>query len=397
MTVEVLHLSDTHLGYRQYRSDLRRQDFTDAFEEAVEVAVERDVDAVVHTGDLFDSRDPSLTDLTDCIDVLRTLRHEGIPFYGIVGNHERKIDRQWLDLLERTGVAERLGKEPIVIGDEVAVYGIDSVSRVSWDSADLEIQETDDDLYRLVCMHQLLHPPVPEKLSDHDTDEVIERLGIEIDALALGDYHEAVNATVEGVEVWYAGSTERVSAGETQPRRVHLLSFDDGGMTRKRIEIDARDLVELPVEVGADTTVSDVRDEFERRDVEDKTVVPVLRGRRGNITANDVHKVAVEEGAAVCNVRDERESRNFDVESGEEFEDVRDIDEMISRRVSESDLSEIAVEIDDEIRNGDLPKSRTDDVVEERVRQRRDEVFSEDDDDTDDLEKEDRDGTEVET
>ncbi|MDY6776052.1 MAG: DNA repair exonuclease [Halobacteria archaeon] len=377
MTVDILHLSDTHLGYRQYRSDLRRQDFTDAFEEAVEVAVERDVDAVVHTGDLFDSRDPSLTDLTDCIDVLRTLRQEGIPFYGIVGNHERKIDRQWLDLLERTGVAERLSKNPVVLGDEVAVYGIDSVSRVSWDSADLEIQETDDDLYRLVCMHQLLHPPVPEILSDHDTRDVIERLGVEIDGLALGDYHEAVSATVGDVEVWYAGSTERVSSGETQPRRVHLLSFDGGEMKRRRIEIDARELLEFTVDVEKQTTVSDVRDEFERRDIEDKTVVPVLTGSRGNITANDVHKVAVEEGAAVCNVRDERDTHGFEVDAETEFGDVRDIDEMISQRVSESDLSEIAVEIDDEIRNGDLPKSRTDDVVEERLRQRQDEVFSE--------------------
>ncbi|MDL0138757.1 metallophosphoesterase, partial [Halobacterium salinarum] len=51
--VRLLHTSDTHLGYRQYHLDERRQDFADAFAEVVSAGIQHDVDAVVHAGDLF--------------------------------------------------------------------------------------------------------------------------------------------------------------------------------------------------------------------------------------------------------------------------------------------------------------------------------------------------------
>ena len=90
MTIRLLHISDTHLGNRQYGSDIRREDFADAFRQAIEIAIDEEVDAVIHTGDLFDTRDPRLPDLNQCIDILQQLQSTDVPFYGIVGNHERK-------------------------------------------------------------------------------------------------------------------------------------------------------------------------------------------------------------------------------------------------------------------------------------------------------------------
>jgi DNA repair exonuclease SbcCD nuclease subunit len=48
----ILHTADTHLGYRQYHSEVRRQDFFKAFEVVIRDAVDMQVDAVVHAGDL---------------------------------------------------------------------------------------------------------------------------------------------------------------------------------------------------------------------------------------------------------------------------------------------------------------------------------------------------------
>ncbi|MDD4248839.1 MAG: metallophosphoesterase, partial [Methanosarcina sp.] len=56
----ILHTADTHLGYRQYHNEVRRQDFFKAFEVVIQDAVDMQVDAVVHAGDLFDSRNPTL-------------------------------------------------------------------------------------------------------------------------------------------------------------------------------------------------------------------------------------------------------------------------------------------------------------------------------------------------
>jgi DNA repair exonuclease SbcCD nuclease subunit len=56
----IFHTADTHLGYRQYHSEVRRQDFFKAFEVVIQDAFDMQVDAVVHVGDLFDSRNPKL-------------------------------------------------------------------------------------------------------------------------------------------------------------------------------------------------------------------------------------------------------------------------------------------------------------------------------------------------
>lgn len=47
----VAHISDIYLGNRQYGSDVRREDFIDVFNAAVEATI--DADAIIHTGDLF--------------------------------------------------------------------------------------------------------------------------------------------------------------------------------------------------------------------------------------------------------------------------------------------------------------------------------------------------------
>ncbi len=83
-----------------------------------------------------------------CIDILRTAADEGIPFYGIVGNHDRKIDDQWLDLIEQT-TAARLDTSPTMVNDDVALYGIDAVPTPA-ESAGFE-PPPNEDAYRLPC------------------------------------------------------------------------------------------------------------------------------------------------------------------------------------------------------------------------------------------------------
>jgi len=129
--VKILHTGDTHLGFRQYNSEVRRRDFFDAFERVVADAVENEMDAVVHAGDLFDNRNPTIEDLLETISALTTLKKADIPFFGIVGNHESKQNTQWLDIFETMGLAKRLRSRPIVVENDnirVCLYGIDNLS-----------------------------------------------------------------------------------------------------------------------------------------------------------------------------------------------------------------------------------------------------------------------------
>ena len=241
--IRILHTADTHLGYRQYHNEVRRQDFFKAFETVIKDAVDMQVDAVVHAGDLFDSRNPTLEDLLETMNVLSRLKAANIPFFGIVGNHESKQSTQWLDLFEEMGLAARLGKKPQVVGD-VAIYGIDSVpkSRIPlYDYSGFEIPESlSENCRRLLVMHQIVQP-LP--FADWDCAEVLGNLPFKVDAILLGDYHEYEKKKEGEAWITYSGSTERNSASEKEPRSYSIITLSGEGLEISRRTIPTRDFI----------------------------------------------------------------------------------------------------------------------------------------------------------
>jgi len=376
MKTRILHVSDTHLGNRQYGSDTRRDDFSDAFEQAIQYAIDEDVDAVIHTGDLFDSRNPSLPDLNTCIDILGQLREADIPFYGIVGNHERKMDAQYLDLIRKTDTATRLDKSPTMINDEVAVYGIDAVTNPAWHAENFELVEPPEDSFSILCMHQLLHPPVPEMFAEHPLEDVIERVNVDLDAVALGDYHETEGTIEASTKVWYAGSTERCSKGETAPRTVSLLEIEDGSLTRREKELDTRDFLHLDITFAEDDGYGYVEDVVDRHDVGNKVVTATLDGDSTNVTSRDVREIVINRGATVCRVDDQRGGPDFDISEGPTG-DIESADKLIEEKLGERNLSGIAVQIEERVRVESVTPTGFDDEVENMVKEAQEDAFDE--------------------
>jgi exonuclease SbcD len=380
---KILHISDTHLGNRQYGSDTRREDFTNAFEASIDHAIDHNVDAVIHTGDLFDQRTPSLPIVTDCIEVLRTLAEEDIPFYGIVGNHDRKMDEQWLDLIRETGTAERLGQSPTMINDEVAIYGIDAVTKPAWHSTDFTLEEPPDpDAFRLLCLHQLFHPPAPEYFADHDLADVLDRTTIDVDAMALGDYHQTESTVIDGIPAWYAGSTERSNADEVDPRTVSLLNIEDGSLERRQLELDARPFITTQIEFDEADSHNHARNQLQRHQLAEKVVHVTLTGERTPVTSSDIYEMATDQGAAVCHVEDERGRAQLEFDDGPEG-DIQSADALIEDQLAEQNLSEITTTIEERIRTGEgLAKNDIADTIEETITDAQAEAFDEADDAT---------------
>jgi len=374
MVTRLLHVSDTHLGNRQYGSDIRREDFADAFEQAIEYAIDQDVDAVIHTGDLFDTRDPSLPDVNRCIDILQRLTDTEIPFYGIVGNHERKMDEQYLDLIAKTGAATRLSKSPSVINNEVALYGIDAVTKPAWHAEEFDLEKPPEDTFVILCMHQLLNPPVPEIEAEHPLDDVLNRVNVDLDALALGDYHETKGAREDETDVWYAGSTERCAKDETEERTVSLLKIADGELTRREKELDTRDFVSIDIPFTDGDGRDYVEDHIDRYDVAEKVVNVELTGEPTTVTSRNVRETIMNRDAAVCRVDDQRGGVEVDLSEGPTGE-IESPDRLIEEKLAEQDLSEITVQVEERVRTGGATKSGFDDEVEELLVEQQDEAF----------------------
>lgn len=82
------HLSDTHLGYRQYNLDEREQDFYNAFHEAIDKIIAAKCDFVLHSGDLFDNPRPHVRAMFEAMAGLDKLKEAGIRVFAIAGNHD---------------------------------------------------------------------------------------------------------------------------------------------------------------------------------------------------------------------------------------------------------------------------------------------------------------------
>ncbi|MEE6208696.1 DNA double-strand break repair protein Mre11 [Salarchaeum sp. III] len=355
----VIHTGDTHLGYRQYHSPVRRQDFADAFRSVVADAVEDGVDAVVHAGDLYHDRQPGLPDLLDTIDILTPLREHDIPFLAVVGNHESTRQGQWLDLFETLGLATRLDAEGTAVGD-TTFYGLDYVPESKRDQLDYEFAVPDTEHAALVS-HGLF-TPFPH--ANWETETVLGESNVDFDAFLLGDNHAPDRAEVLDTWVTYCGSTERASASERDPRGYNIVTFD-GGASITRRGVDTRDFVFLDLDLKGDEGTAYVRDRVREADVENAVVVVTIEGEGGQVTPADVESFGEERGALVTRVNDRRE-----VEDEADIDvSFADPDEAVRERVRDLGLSETARDIDEAVRESKLADANVRDAVKDRVQE----------------------------
>jgi DNA repair exonuclease SbcCD nuclease subunit len=366
----VIHTGDTHLGYQQYHLPQRREDFLDAFRRVAADAVEEEVDAVVHAGDLFHDRRPTLPDIMGALSVLRELDDADIPFLAVVGNHESKRDAQWLDLFESLGLATRLGDEPVTVGD-VAVYGLDFVARAEREDLDYDFSSHGCD-YAALVSHGLFQP---FEHGDWDIREVLAGSPVRFDAALLGDDHTPQTRRIEDPhDAWltYCGSTERASADERENRGYNLVVFEDDppdspadGVDIRRRALDTRDFVFVDVELGPGEGVERVRERVTQEELTDAVVVVSIAGEGEPVTPAAVEEAAAEAGALTTRVTDHRElADERDVEVS-----FADPDEAVRERVRELGLSPAAREVDETVRASKVADSNVASEVERRVRE----------------------------
>ncbi|WP_277540391.1 DNA double-strand break repair protein Mre11 [Haloarcula laminariae] len=355
----VIHTGDTHIGYQQYHVPERRQDFLAAFRAVVRDAIDDDVAAVVHAGDLFHDRRPTLSDIMGTLDVLEELAAADIPFLAVVGNHEAKRDAQWLDLYASLGLATRLGDEPTVVGD-TAFYGLDFVPRSKRDDLDYDFAPHDADHAALVT-HGLFQP---FDYGDWEASEVLGESSVDFDALLLGDNHKPGKQAVEDAWVTYCGSTERASASEREDRGYNIVTFDDDVQITRR-GLDTREFVFVDVELGPEEGLDRVRSQVGQYDLDDAVVIVGIDGDGEPVTPASIEEFALDRGALVARVTDHRELAADERETSVSFADP---DDAVAERVRELGLSGAARDIDETVRASKVADANVAETVEDRVR-----------------------------
>lgn len=84
----IAHLADVHLGATLYGIDELWEDFFEALEESIDIALKERVDAIIISGDLMHKPRPENRTLVRAIDLLRRPIEAGIPLIVAAGDHD---------------------------------------------------------------------------------------------------------------------------------------------------------------------------------------------------------------------------------------------------------------------------------------------------------------------
>lgn len=294
----LLHVSDTHLGYTPYGSATRSQDFADAFSQALTLARERNVDAVVHTGDMTHEATPEGQLPRQIWNELESLSAAGIPFYFILGNHDLTADRtpqDWVEELTSSGYGTRLGRMPASVG-QVALYGVDYHPPTWWEDPDLRFQTAPTSSTPILCLHQSIATVAPGD-ARVDLERVIETSDQPFDAFLLGHSHYTQSGMVDETPVFYAGAPERTTrAYRDESTELTEYVFDES-IERLTHELDTRPFGTYTLIPETESGVGAVEECLTTVDVADKVATVFIPETHENLV--DPVEDAVMEGGAL--------------------------------------------------------------------------------------------------
>ena len=236
-----LHLGDPHLGYEQYGSRERFEDFYRSFLKTLKYAIDQNIKLIVIPGDLFDAK--AIDPLTHfhAVTAFEKCRQHGIIVTVTEGNHDNaryQDTYSWLKNLSSLGLIYLLGVKygdtgiEIVPWDEstksgsyidtpegIRVYGIQyygaSTHRVLEDFAEkLEDPHAEGVRCSILCLHVGMEEAIPG-MAGGLSPKVFDPIKKKIDYVALGHIHKKYE--VDGW-IYNPGSIEPCSMEEAKWR-----------------------------------------------------------------------------------------------------------------------------------------------------------------------------------
>ena len=307
------------MGYTRYAKlhqetsrNQREVDVQEAYGRAVDAILERDVDLVVHSGDVFDSVRPATHVIIGFLKQTFRMTREDIPYLVAAGNHETPRLRSTTAALEYANLVNAISAhgfeidyEPVE-ADGVTV-GVTLVPHGAVFGTGAVTPSRDADVNILVT-----HGMVPGlEARQYEMGEANLQPGMlegGFDYIALGHYHEFHK---HKPNAFYAGATERFGFGEVESKPgFAIVEFDGGGLKSvEHVKITARPMLDLEKISARDMDAAGLTEA-----VHERTLGVDLDGSIARLRAYDVRR-GVASGVDRELLRDlQRRCLNFSLE-----------------------------------------------------------------------------------
>ncbi len=241
--MRVLHLTDTHLGHVQRvtgspRGWVRHCDHVAAMQRALDVARSGDVDAVLHTGDLFNRSRPPQKIIAEAAEILCDLARQ-LPVVVIPGNHDRRGLRRYIPhAIPGLHVVD--APAAIDVGS-VRIGCIPYRRRATdWATAAKKLGKVD-----LIATHQAFHgvriPPGFTFRAGVQDDTIGEQhIPPAARWIACGHIHPRQVVRVGDAQVVHPGSTERTAFSERDQTKGYAIWTFDRTISWRFVDLHSR-------------------------------------------------------------------------------------------------------------------------------------------------------------
>ena len=252
--MRIVHMADTHLGYRQYNLSVREQDFYDVFNQAIDIALEERADVIIHSGDLFDAPTPPIKALYTLKEALRKIEGK-IEFITVLGEHDVPKRRGMIPqrLFKLHTLGDNYDLDHVEVGG-VLFAGISNVRGKYSEHLKEELKKFDALAKGYDKSVLILHQAFKKFLPFEGAYQLaLDDLPRTANYYALGHIHARQHEKFGKGVLAYAGSTEitgkdEINTWKDRGKGIYLVDLDDE-VHLEAINLDIRPQLNLKVNV----------------------------------------------------------------------------------------------------------------------------------------------------
>ena len=270
-----IHVADTHLGYRQYNLEERERDIYNLFNDIFDIALEERVDAIIHSGDLFDTPRPTVDALYEFRKALKKIEGK-IKFITVLGEHDtpKRRGKPPQDLFDIHILGRYYELSQIII-DDVLIAGISNIKLKNLEILKRELKKFD----KIAKVHKnsvlVIHQAIKKFLPFEGAYQlVLADLPETANYYALGHIHSRQMEKFGNGILAYSGSIEimnkdEISSWKNKGKGVYLVDLEGDEPQVETINLNVRPQYNII------TKVDDLESALNKVDLKYKPIIHV--------------------------------------------------------------------------------------------------------------------------